>query len=417
MTSLTRRLFPDRVEPGTGEDSGKTSRRRRDIVNVTALAGSVSTFCILSTYAALGLRDFLPLILALAAFCVIWAATPLVDRLGREAAAWYLTGTVASGNVIFCAIAGTDFGGHYFYLAAPPVVVMGFGADRKIRAFLIAGGFLVLFLLCELGLPARTGTVPFSDELATMNLAFCVVAGGLINLLAALYAFHRIDRTEEALQREYRRSEDLLLNLMPASIARRLKEHPGEILADHFEQVTILFADIVGFTARAERLRPRELVGLLNRLFSRFDDLVERHGLEKIKTVGDAYMVAGGMPERRPDHARATAELALEMIAATQALSRDAGEPIDIRIGIHVGPAVAGVIGTRKLFYDVWGDTVNTASRLESHGVAGRIQVTPEAAAVLGPGYVFERRGTVVVKGKGEMELMFLAGRGPGPNA
>jgi len=198
---------------------------------------------------------------------------------------------------------------------------------------------------------------------------------------------------------------------MPTSIASRLKNNPSEIIADHFDEVTILFADIVGFTPRASQLAPHEVVRYLNRVFSRFDRLAEKHRLEKIKTIGDAYMVAGGMPDPQTGHAVDVANMALEILEVTRKLSSELHEDIAVRIGIHTGPAVAGVIGTRKLFYDVWGDTVNTASRMEAHGSAGKIQVTEDTKRKLGNAFQFEKRGTVEVRGKGAMKLYYLMGR------
>jgi class 3 adenylate cyclase len=177
--------------------------------------------------------------------------------------------------------------------------------------------------------------------------------------------------------------------------------------------VTILFADIVAFTPRAEGRAASEVVGFLNRVFTEFDRLAVRHGLEKIKTIGDAYMVAAGMPDPRADHAEAVAEMALDMLEAARRLGDGTGEAVHVRIGFHAGPAVAGVIGTRKFFYDVWGDTVNTAARLESQGAADRIQVTRATRDLLADRYVFERRGEIALKGKGLAETWWLAGRRP----
>jgi adenylate cyclase len=174
------------------------------------------------------------------------------------------------------------------------------------------------------------------------------------------------------LQHEQTKSEALLLNILPPPIAERLKQVPG-IIANRFEAVTVLFADIVGFTELAAGVAPEALVGMLNEVFSCFDLLAEQHGLEKIKTIGDSYMVVGGLPMPRPDHATAVAAMALDMQAAIRAVS---GGALNVRIGIHSGPVVAGVIGTRKFSYDLWGDTVNVASRMESHGQAGAIQVS-----------------------------------------
>jgi class 3 adenylate cyclase len=207
-------------------------------------------------------------------------------------------------------------------------------------------------------------------------------------------------------EREHERSERLLLNVLPEPIAVRLKRREG-VIADRFEHATVLFADIVDFTPISARIAPHEVVELLDSVFSDFDDLAERYGLEKIKTIGDAYMVASGIPEARPDHVRAVADMALAMLDVAAAHRGGLG----LRIGIDTGPVVAGVIGRRKFIYDLWGDTVNTASRMESHGVPGRIQVTERVVSALARDYVLEPRGPVDIKGKGTMPTWFLRGR------
>jgi len=183
------------------------------------------------------------------------------------------------------------------------------------------------------------------------------------------------------------------------------------VIADAFPEVTVLFADIVDFTRRSQRIGPAQVVAALNELFSAFDRLAQRHGLEKIKTIGDAYMVAGGLPQPRPDHAEAVAEMALAMQAEVTRRTDPSGQPLQVRIGIDTGPVEAGVIGTSKFSYDLWGDTVNTASRMESHGVAGCIQVTERTYQRLRDGYRFQRRGPIQVRGMGEMVTYFLVGR------
>lgn len=213
-----------------------------------------------------------------------------------------------------------------------------------------------------------------------------------------------------ALQYQQEQSERLLLNILPEEIAHRLK-HSFDTIADNFTDVTVLFADIVGFTQLSSRISPSELVGLLNEIFSAFDHLAEKHGLEKIKTIGDAYMVVGGLPTPRPDHAEAIAEMALDMQEAIEKLSCDRGEFIKLRIGINSGAVVAGVIGIKKFSYDLWGDTVNTASRMESHGLPGCIHVTSATYELLKDKYLFENRGTIKIKGKGEMTTYFIKGR------
>ncbi len=214
---------------------------------------------------------------------------------------------------------------------------------------------------------------------------------------------------EEALRYQQECTEDLLLNILPAPIAERLKFWESTI-ADSFAAVTVLFADLVNFTEFSAQIPPAKLVALLNKIFSKFDQLADKHGLEKIKTIGDAYMVVGGLPTPRADHADAIAQMALEMQQAITTFKRDNGEPFQVRIGIHTGPVVAGVIGMKRFAYDLWGDTVNVASRMESQGIAGNIQVTAEIYEQLNDKYNFEKRGAIAVKGKGEMITYWLKG-------
>jgi adenylate cyclase len=207
------------------------------------------------------------------------------------------------------------------------------------------------------------------------------------------------------------RVEALLLNILPSEIAERLQRDPSTI-ADHFDQVSILFADVVDFTPMSSRLDAREVVGLLDRLFTSFDELVDRYEVEKIKTIGDCYMVAAGVPRQRADHAQALADLALEMReCARTCLPESSTYDLRLRIGISSGPVVAGVIGRRRFLYDLWGDTVNMASRMESHGTPDMIQITRSTWKLLADDFVTESRGLVEVKGKGEVETWILVGR------
>ena len=214
----------------------------------------------------------------------------------------------------------------------------------------------------------------------------------------------------EALRIEKERSEKLLLNILPQAIVTRL--NGGEtVIADQLSNVTILFADLVGFTKLSSRLSARDLVRLLNRLFSEFDRLALDLGVEKIKTVGDAYMVAGGLPEPRADHAHAVADMALAMVGTVERMNRELPMPLQMRIGIHSGDVVAGVIGTHKFVYDIWGDAVNIASRMESHSLPNRIQISAATRRHLQKRFRLERHGSVDIKGKGPMETFFLLGR------
>jgi adenylate cyclase len=211
------------------------------------------------------------------------------------------------------------------------------------------------------------------------------------------------------LEREKQRSEALLLNILPQGIVDRMRS--GEtVIADHVGEVTILFCDLVGFTAISQALPAARTIDFLSRIFSAFDQLAAEHGVEKIKTIGDAYMVVGGIPDHQPDHAQRIATLAPRMLEAVRTISESTALPLQARIGVHTGAVVAGVLGTHKFVYDVWGDTVNTASRMESHSLPGRIQVSAATRTALGNGFTFEPRGALEIKGKGPMETYFLVG-------
>jgi len=232
------------------------------------------------------------------------------------------------------------------------------------------------------------------------------VLGPTMTTFALLEYFVRSrDRAYALLAVEQERSERLLLSIFPRPIAERLKVSHG-VIAERSEEVSVLFADITGFTPAAERLPPEQVVEILDEIFSAFDELVDAHGLEKIKTIGDGYMAAAGIPTPRADHAEAAARAALAMRETLASLPAAAG--LSLRVGIDSGPAVAGVIGRTKFGYDLWGDTVNTASRMESHAPPGAIQVTERTRAGLGDGFVLEERPGVAVKGKGEMTTYLL---------
>ncbi|WP_437984218.1 adenylate/guanylate cyclase domain-containing protein [Sorangium sp. So ce117] len=252
--------------------------------------------------------------------------------------------------------------------------------------------------------------MPGTDELSRLT-------GSINGMLSALEANARrqsqqkaaLEQAKAAAEQAHERSDRLLLNILPRTIADQLKEHE-QLIAEHFEEVTVLFADIADFTPLAARLPPAELVGLLNRMFSSFDQLAEQHGLEKIKTIGDAYMVVGGLPAQRPDHARAIARMAIAMTHTVRQFVGDDGEPFQLRIGINTGPVIAGVIGKKKFSYDLWGDAVNVASRMESSGEPGRIQVSEASYSLLARDFLLEERGLVAIKGKGAMKTYWLIG-------
>ncbi len=231
-----------------------------------------------------------------------------------------------------------------------------------------------------------------------------------MNLLERNLAYKTMEDCLAKLEIEQKKSQELLLNILPEAIAERLKKEQG-IIADEFAAVSVMFADIVGFTQLSASILPKQLVHLLNDIFSKFDHLAEKHGLEKIKTIGDSYMVVGGLPNPRSDHAEAIAEMALDMQEAIREYRENLGMSLSIRIGIHSGPVVAGIIGKKKFIYDLWGDTVNTASRMESHGLPDKIQISEATYLLIEDQYQFKKRGSINVKGKGEMAAYLLKGR------
>lgn len=238
---------------------------------------------------------------------------------------------------------------------------------------------------------------------------FCCICDVSVNLYERLQRSEFLARRE--LEREREKSERLLLNILPHPVAQKLKQDHRTDIAESFAEVTVLFADIVGFTQMSAAIPPIKLVELLNQVFSAFDHLAEEHQLEKIKTIGDAYMAVGGLPEKRPDHAEAIAALALDMQQTIEQFTWEENQSFKMRIGINTGPVVAGVIGKKKFIYDLWGDTVNVASRMESQGITGKIQVTAAAYERLKHRFVLEERGTIEIKGKGMMKTYLLLGR------
>ena len=323
---------------------------------------------------------------------------------------WPLGVLLASAAVLFI-YNQFDYPGLFSAVPLSVALATTWAAGRRGWALAVAVWFGVtpLIFLAVADLPEDTAAQLVNGAVSDLALlAAVLLLGEAVRGRRALDAEHRL------LLAERERSERLLLNVLPAPIAARLKQGDA-VIADEFPEVTVLFADLVDFTLRSRDSTPDQVVRVLDELFSALDRLAERHGLEKIKTVGDAYMVVGGLPKPRPDHAEAVAEMALAVREEVPRHLDPDGQPLAVRIGIATGPVVAGVIGRRKFSYDLWGDTVNTASRMESRGVAGCIQVTERTYRRLRDRYRFERRGPVLVKGKGRLVTWFLVARDPQP--
>ncbi|NBW96272.1 MAG: response regulator, partial [Planctomycetia bacterium] len=280
--------------------------------------------------------------------------------------------------------------------AQVPVIVLSAKEEAVVKAQLLGAG-------------ANDYLVKLPDEVELIA-RIRVHSDAYRRLLERNAAFEALERSLADLKCEQEKSERLLLNILPEKIAERLKNGEASI-AESFSAVTVLFADLAGFTQFSQQVDARHLVALLDEIFSAFDQLARLHGVEKIKTIGDAYMAVAGLPMPRPDHAAAVAAMALGMQGAFHEVMRSRGLAMELRIGIHSGPVAAGVIGRHKFSYDLWGDTVNLASRMESHGEPSRIHVSKATRDLLGDTFRFADRGEIKVKGTGTMPTFFLLGR------
>jgi class 3 adenylate cyclase len=404
-----QRLFGRLIRIGRDPALAPSEARYVVLTNIIAMLGAAFTLGFAPILSISGSPVFpaLQVLYALGYLPTLW----LNHRRHHTAASTYL---VLSSHLLVVSqvlVEGVELDVHLFFMLHTMLPFMVF-APRHGRAILtlsaIAGVDLVLVVALGDRLP-HLGPHIAPERLQVLRT---ILLGGLFATLAtcAHYARSATLIAEAALDRAHQLSEELLLNILPPSIARRLKASGGTI-ADGFPEVSVLFADIVGFTRLSAQRPPEQIVGVLNELFCKFDDVAGRLGLEKIKTIGDCYMAAGGLPEPRSDHAEAVVEMALAMLDIVAELAARTGEALSVRIGIHSGPVVAGVIGKRKFIYDLWGDTVNVASRMESHGVPGEIQLSAASRRLLDGKYALRSRGTIEVKGKGAMETWLLSSR------
>jgi adenylate cyclase len=289
-----------------------------------------------------------------------------------------------------------------------PISALLVASRRTASALMVIFALLVVAAVLVQPLAATDNALP--AWLVTALFGLNLVGTAVVTYRAMVFFIEQKDHAYALLGSERARSERLLLNVLPAPIADRLKRQEP-VIADRFDAVSVLFADIVGFTPLSVGMSAEELVAMLDGLFARLDEMTQRRGLEKIRTIGDAYMVAAGVPSPRDDHAPVLVDLGLDMLRA--AGDGSAGHPLQLRVGISSGPAVAGVIGRTKFQYDIWGDTVNTASRMESHGVPGRIHVSESTRLLIEDAYVCEARGVIDVKGKGPMRTYLVVGPRP----
>jgi adenylate cyclase len=345
------------------------------------------------------------------AVAVLFLGVPLLNRFGSVIPALAFVAIAYASLTFVGSQIGTDSGVQFYYLVSASLAVLVLGVEHVVLAAMVVSVGAALAIFLQFNVPQDTGIQPRW----ALDIAFISTTAGacLLIFLTVWYAMREVSRAEAAMEVEYNRSEALLTNILPATVAAKLKDPAHGTIADRYDDASILFADIAGYTEQSSQITPTELVRFLDRLYTTFDRLVDRHGLEKIKTTGDAYMVVSGVPTPRPDHIEAIADLALDLSRAVAELRDPRGKPVPLRMGIAAGPVVAGVVGARRFFYDVWGDAVNVASRMESTDVIGRIQVPENVFERLKHRFVLEERGMVEVKGKGAMRTWFLVGRKP----
>lgn len=343
------------------------------------------------------------------ATAAVFLAIPLLHRFGDMIAALVFVIVSFTLLTFVGSQIGTDSGVQFYFLVSASLAVLVLGMDHLVLAgsTVAVGAGLVIAL--QFLVPQDTGIQP--RWALDAGFVFATTGACLLMFATVWYAMREVERAEDAMEVEYKRSEALLANILPATVAEQLKDPAHGTIAHRYDDASVMFTDIAGYTERASDMDPTELVRFLDRLYTTFDRLVDRHGLEKIKTTGDGYMVVSGVPTPRPDHVEAIAALALDISKAVAGLRDPRGNPVPIRMGLAAGPVVAGVVGARRFFYDVWGDAVNVASRMESTDPLGMIQVPQNVYERLRHEFILEERGEVEVKGKGVMRTWFLVDR------
>jgi adenylate cyclase len=382
-------------------------KRRLMILNMIAYLIAITT--LVYTLQQIFINDprYRPVVVINLALFFVMLAVPYMHRFNDIAGAMLIIVTEYIAQIAFTAFLGNTSGLHIQLIVIAAAAFVVFGLQRLWLIIPTIGVGLAVHLAAWFWFPPEKALIAADKEF--LNALYVQAAITTFGLIAAsvFYAF----RLAEAAKAE---TDALLRNILPDSIVERLKLKPADPIADSFPEASILFADISGFVALARRLGAAQTVALLNSIVSEFDALSERHGAEKIKTIGDAYMVAAGVPERVPDHVARLARLALDMQEVLRRLREEKELDLNMRIGMASGPIMAGVIGRQKFSYDIWGDAVNLAARLENLSVPGRIHVCPRCRAALEGEFLFESRGLIEIKGVGQQETWFLLERRDG---
>lgn len=378
-------------------------QRRLQILNVVSYLIAFFTFAYAVQHIFVDVRLWAPVITINLLLAVVALLVPLAHRFNEIAGGLILATAEFVALFVLTGYLGHSSGIHIQYItyAAAPFVILGLGRLKLILTLVITG--FVLHLASWFLFPDHRAFLAVAPaNLDAMYVTASVTTFGLI-AATVYYAFHLAERAEA-------QTDALLRNILPETIVDRLKTSPDATIADSFEDASVLFADLQGFVTLAKKLGPARTVEFLNALMTEFDSLAVRHGVEKIKTIGDAYMAAAGVPNAVPDHAQRLARLSLDLLGAAERASEVIGVPLALRIGLASGPLMAGVIGAKRLTYDVWGDTVNLASRLEGSGEPGRVHVSAHAKTLLEHDFQFENRGTLNIRGFGTEQTWYLVG-------
>jgi len=403
VRTILRRL----AEAGTAPYPPDTQRRLK-ILNMVAYLIAITTLIYAIQQAIQDFTTYAPMIFLNLALAVAALMVPLAHRINDIAGGLLLVGAEYAALIgfgdFFSREAGTQL--QFIVAAAAPFVIFGLQRIWLIVAVVVLG--LILHLCVWFWFPAEGRVAPHEQPIADALYVQGAITTVVLIAACVWYAFSLVERAKAE-------TDAVLRNTLPDAIVERLKAHPGAVIADSIDDASIMFSDITGFVSMARGLGADQTVNLLSRIVSEFDALAVRHGVEKIKTIGDAYMVAAGLPDPVPDHTQRLARMGLDMLDCVAQLRAETGHNVNIRVGLASGPVTAGVIGTRKFSYDVWGDPVNLASRLEGLAAPGRILICPRCREKLGDAFEFEPRGPVDIKGLGAQETWYLVGERHSP--
>ncbi|MFA5901885.1 MAG: adenylate/guanylate cyclase domain-containing protein [Hyphomicrobium sp.] len=378
-------------------------RRRLKILNVMCYLIATTTLLYAVQQASTDYTAYAPMVELNLALVATVLLVPFAHRISDIAGGLLLVAVEFAALVGFASFFSREGGGHLQYLIAAAAAFVIFGLER---IWLVAGVIalaLGLHLYVWYSFPITHPVSPAAQEVIDSLYTQGAITTFALIAASVYYAFSLAEQAKAE-------TDAVLRNVLPDSIVERLKANPGGLIADSIEDASVMFADISGFVALARRLGADATVRMLSGIVSQFDALATKHGVEKIKTIGDAYMVVAGLPEPASDHTARLARMGLDMLITVERLRHDTGLPINLRIGMASGPVMAGVIGTRKFSYDVWGDPVNLASRLEGQSLPGRILICPGCREKLGDAFLYEARASVEIKGIGAQEVWFLVG-------